>query len=191
MEDFYFQPGRPVSERVSTFSVTTTCSSLRREKKRNTQNRKLYGMSEQRIILIAVDGSDQAEYAYKWFAENIHRSGDHVVIVHCAEFHNVITVPGPIIDAVEFSNKWKEEDERISILTTRYAEKMKTDGIHGRVRRTGGKPGEAIITTAKQEKASMIVTGTRGLGSMRRTFLGSVSDYVLHHSDVPVVIVRQ
>ena len=63
--------------------------------------------------------------------------------------------------------------------------------IHGKVRRMGGKPGEAIIIAAKEEKASMIVTGTRGLGSMRRTFLGSVSDYVLHHSDVPVVIVRQ
>ena len=34
----------------------------------------------------------------------------------------------------------------------------------------------------------MIVMGTRGLGAIRRTILGSVSDYVLHHTKIPLVI---
>ena len=33
--------------------------------------------------------------------------------------------------------------------------------------------------------------GTRGLGTVRRTILGSVSDYVLHHAHCPVCICRQ
>lgn len=36
----------------------------------------------------------------------------------------------------------------------------------------------------------MIVMGTRGMGKVKRTFLGSVSDHVLHHSHVPVIICR-
>ena len=51
-----------------------------------------------------------------------------------------------------------------------------------------GKVGEAIVTAAKEEKAALIVVGTRGMGKVRRTILGSVSDYILHHSHVPVLI---
>jgi nucleotide-binding universal stress UspA family protein len=36
----------------------------------------------------------------------------------------------------------------------------------------------------------MIITGTRGMGTVRRTLLGSVSDHVLHHSHVPVIICK-
>jgi len=48
--------------------------------------------------------------------------------------------------------------------------------------------GQAIIGAAEAEKAQLIVMGTRGLDAIRRTFLGSVSDYVIHHSKIPVLI---
>eukprot|EP00914_Ancora_sagittata_P001034 GHVO01002700.1.p1 GENE.GHVO01002700.1~~GHVO01002700.1.p1 ORF type:complete len:130 (+),score=14.85 GHVO01002700.1:36-392(+) len=51
-------------------------------------------------------------------------------------------------------------------------------------------PGEYIITVAKDSNASMIVMGTRGMGTLRRTILGSVSDYVIHHAHCPVVVVK-
>ena len=53
------------------------------------------------------------------------------------------------------------------------------------------RPGEAIVALAKEHRASLIVTGTRGLGSVRRTILGSVSDFVLHHAHCPVLVCRQ
>lgn len=62
--------------------------------------------------------------------------------------------------------------------------------IDGKFRTGGGKPGEAILKIAREENATLIVTGTRGLGKIRRTVLGSVSDYVIHHSPVPVLVCR-
>ena len=53
------------------------------------------------------------------------------------------------------------------------------------------KPGELIVHTSNEEKAMMIVVGCRGLGKVRRTILGSVSDYVLHHATCPVFICRK
>ena len=50
-------------------------------------------------------------------------------------------------------------------------------------------PGEGIVKTAEEKHVSMIIMGTRGLGTVRRTVLGSVSDYVLHHAKVPVAVV--
>ena len=52
------------------------------------------------------------------------------------------------------------------------------------------KPGQVICQVAHEEKAAMIVIGTRGMGKLRRTLLGSVSDYVTHHAKVPVLIYR-
>ena len=50
-------------------------------------------------------------------------------------------------------------------------------------------PGEVICQLAADTKAQLIVTGSRGMGTIRRTFLGSVSDYCVHHSLVPVAVV--
>lgn len=58
------------------------------------------------------------------------------------------------------------------------------------MKQMAGKVGEAILLAAKEENADMIILGTRGMGKMRRTFLGSVSDFVLHHSNVPVLVCR-
>lgn len=51
------------------------------------------------------------------------------------------------------------------------------------------RPGEVIIKLAEDEKADFIVMGSRGVGTLRRTFLGSVSDYCVHHTKIPVVVV--
>ena len=50
--------------------------------------------------------------------------------------------------------------------------------------------GQALVEIASAEKAHLIVMGTRGLGKIRRTILGSVSDYVLHHVHCPILIYR-
>lgn len=52
-----------------------------------------------------------------------------------------------------------------------------------------GPPGQEICKVAKKEGATFIVIGSRGAGTVRRTILGSVSDYVVHHAHIPVVVV--
>ena len=50
-------------------------------------------------------------------------------------------------------------------------------------------PGEGIIKIADEERAGIIIMGTRGLGSVKRALLGSVSDYVVRNTNIPVIIV--
>ena len=51
-------------------------------------------------------------------------------------------------------------------------------------------PGHVIVHKANEEHAQMVVMGTRGMGTVRRTLMGSVSDYVVHHAHCPVMICR-
>jgi len=56
----------------------------------------------------------------------------------------------------------------------------------------GADPGFDIVKFAhnKKNKIDLIVLGARGLGSVKEVFFGSVSNYVVHKSKIPVVIVK-
>jgi len=53
-----------------------------------------------------------------------------------------------------------------------------------------GQPRDAICRVVADEAPDMLIIGSRGLGSMDRMMLGSVSDYVVHHCTSPVLVVR-
>ena len=51
-----------------------------------------------------------------------------------------------------------------------------------------GEPGVVICEHAHREHVNIILMGTRGLGKLARAILGSVSKYVILHSDLPVLV---
>ena len=56
----------------------------------------------------------------------------------------------------------------------------------------GGEPGFDIVRFAhnKKNKIDIIVIGARGRGIAKEIFLGSVSNYVVHKSKLPVLVVK-
>lgn len=53
-----------------------------------------------------------------------------------------------------------------------------------------GHPGDKICEIADQLGADTVVVGSRGHSKLEKMFLGSVSDYVVRHCAVPVVVVK-
>ena len=53
-----------------------------------------------------------------------------------------------------------------------------------------GDEGPKIISYADTKSYDIIVIGSRGMGSIKEIFLGSTSNYVLHKSKIPVLIVK-
>jgi nucleotide-binding universal stress UspA family protein len=53
-----------------------------------------------------------------------------------------------------------------------------------------GDDGKRIVNIAQRKKFDLIVIGSRGMGAAKEIFLGSTSNYVLHKSKKPVLIVK-
>ena len=67
---------------------------------------------------------------------------------------------------------------------------VEKNGIPFKWKTTAGKTGDAILNAAKGIRADMIVIGARGLGAAKEKFLGSTSNYVMHKSKMPVMVVK-
>lgn len=53
-----------------------------------------------------------------------------------------------------------------------------------------GNVGDVIVSFAKKNRFDFIVIGSRGMGSIKETFLGSTSSSVIHNSKIPVLVVK-
>ncbi|XP_062575206.1 universal stress protein Sll1388-like [Saccostrea cucullata] len=143
-----------------------------------------------RNVVIAVDGSSHSDIAFQWYLEQFRRTSDNVVLVHCLERHQAFHGAMGTADIESVCNIMSQEEESQKKLRIELEKKLKSNGIQGCVKTSFGKPGEVIIRLANEAQANNIIIGSRGLGTVRRTLLGSVSDYVVHHSEVPVTVCR-
>ncbi|XP_052677754.1 putative universal stress protein SAUSA300_1656 [Crassostrea angulata] len=148
-----------------------------------------------RTVIVGMDGSEDSRFVFHWYVQNIHRPGDRVVNVFSADFHSEHDSRWlfSFTESVEKKVRGSLDKERARHLETvkKFSKLLENSKILGEVNAIDSKsPGEGIVQAAKEIHASFIVTGTRGLGKVRRTILGSVSDYILRHAPMPVVVCR-
>ncbi|XP_076447515.1 universal stress protein in QAH/OAS sulfhydrylase 3'region-like [Babylonia areolata] len=147
----------------------------------------------ERKVFISVDGSKASDRAFKWYVDEVRRDKDKVYIVHVPEYNLNIGLPGAAADVEAITKQAKVRNEEIEGMLNVYMDEARQQKIVAQSRLLqGNNPGEAIIKSATEEGANMIIMGSRGLGKLRRTLLGSVSEYVVHHapSNCSVTILR-
>lgn len=93
-------------------------------------------------------------------------------------------------DVKALGNVLEEEAKENKAILELLRNKLASAGVAGEVKPLVGKPGETVVHEAHEQNADVILCGSRGHGKLRRTFMGSVSDYIVHHSHVPVVVCR-
>jgi len=81
-------------------------------------------------------------------------------------------------------------DKKADAILGYYKKALEEKGVTGiKVIKKIGSPSEEILNTAKEEKADMIIIGSRGK-TVGNLFMGSVSREVANKAEIPVLLVR-
>jgi len=142
-------------------------------------------------ILVCVDGSECGEHAAQVAIDIAWKFGAEVVLINVCD---LAAATAPFLVAPEaIPNIGGIGEYMCDAQKTLLAEArqlFEKQGISLKVRGDMGQPVDLIVRAAEEERADLIVLGSRGMGGFTRLMLGSVSDGVLHHAHCPVMIVK-
>ncbi|KAJ3362246.1 hypothetical protein GGF32_006278 [Allomyces javanicus] len=143
-----------------------------------------------RIVLLALDHSNHSAYAFDWAKQNLLSPvTDHVVLVHVRP---IAVGPSALYEDAATAARDAEEDHRLSShkLLQHYGYDLKKAHFTVRAISIRGDTRSDIVRKAQELNATLVVCGSRGLGTLQRAFLGSVSNYITNHCPCPVLVIR-
>jgi nucleotide-binding universal stress UspA family protein len=131
-------------------------------------------------IVVGYDGSDHGKRALERAAA-MAGDGSEVVVVAAAEPHARTGIEtGAHLDPSEVEQRRGDLEEARAFLSDRGVE---AETIEGQ-----GDPGTVIVEAAKD--ADLVIVGSRGLNTIQRILVGSVSSKVVHRAPCDVLVVR-
>jgi nucleotide-binding universal stress UspA family protein len=137
-------------------------------------------------ILLAVDGSPYTKRMLSHVAADDELLGPAHEYVLCTVVPPIPGHAARYLDRETVQGYYEENARAVLQPLQRFVEQQ---GWKVSARHVVGHAAEAIVATAQEEKAGLIVMGTHGHGSLGNVVLGSVATGVLARSKCPVLLV--
>ncbi|GAB3484976.1 universal stress protein [Nocardiopsis coralliicola] len=140
--------------------------------------------------VVGVDGSPDSAEALRYALAEAARKSASVTVVRAWQ---VIPPPDPVmVEMAGYAAERQAASSAAADATRAMVEEARTEatsGVEVDVQVVEDQPAHALI--AASSGADMIIVGSRGHGGFAGLLLGSVSQTLLHHATVPVVISRR
>lgn len=137
-------------------------------------------------IMVAVDGSKEAELAFQKAVNVAKRNESELLLVHVIDTRAFQTV-------ASFDSALAEQaTEMAQKSLDKYIEKAHKHGLTSITSTIEYGSPKMIIgkQLPKEKEVDLILLGATGLNAVERLFIGSVSDYVIRNAPCDVLIVR-
>ncbi len=143
-------------------------------------------LQEYKKILVAVDGSDEAELAFQKAVSVTKRNNGELLLAHVIDtraFQTVTSFDGVLADQATQLAKQTLSD---------YQEFAKKNGVEkvSFVLEYGSPKVVLAKELPKSANVDLIMLGATGLNAVERLLVGSVSEYVIRNAPCDVLIVR-
>jgi nucleotide-binding universal stress UspA family protein len=143
-------------------------------------------------ILYATDLSKNSSYAFLYAIDMAKKHDARIVIVHAIE-----PIPAYVESYLAMTDEFKKKQHEEIVESMKkhlegFCKKAEAQvgppcvELVSKILVSVGHPPETILNAADEEGCDAIVIGTHGKGFLAHTFLGSVSNAVLHRTRKPV-----
>jgi len=136
-------------------------------------------------IVIGTDGSQSSRAAVESGVELAGPTRAPLTVAY------VMRAPSPVLGRPYYQRALSRELAKGRAALDEAATLVHAAGLECETELVEGKAAEALLSTARARDAGLIVVGSRGLGVVNGTLLGSVSRRVVHDADRPVLVVTQ
>lgn len=143
-------------------------------------------LQQYRKIMVAVDGSEEAELAFKKAVNVALRNNSELLLAHVIDTRSFQTVSS-------FDGMLAEQATEMAKQTLAdYEMKAKKSGLHQVTTLVEyGSPKHIIAKEIPEDhEVDLILLGATGLNAVERLFIGSVSEYVIRNAACDVLVVR-
>jgi nucleotide-binding universal stress UspA family protein len=141
-------------------------------------------------ILVCLDGSSLSQQVLPFAVDEAAHFGSKVVLLEVVEPMSASapgTEPTPQ-ELFEAETESRQESRaRLEKIANKLRQEMKLDV---EIMVLEGSIGETIVDYAQKTKIGLIAIATHGIGGIRRAVFGSVADYVLRNSEIPLLVIR-
>lgn len=143
-------------------------------------------------ILVPTDGSALSKKAVKSAVDLAAALGAEVVAVNVVPRYPMSYFEGGIsvspTEVARVEKQWAEKGQALADEVGRAAEKagVKARGMTVR----SDFVAEAILAAAKKNKCDLVVMASHGRKGLKRLLLGSETQHVLTHGNIPVLVLR-
>ena len=137
-------------------------------------------------ILLATDGSEEAELAAGVAVELAKSTGSELHVVHI----KLVPIPPPYPEVLDWRDDLERAEREAREVLDEQVKKVEDAGgtVAGAHLREES-PAEEIVALAEELGVGLIVVGSRDRGRIRRALAGSVSDWVVRHARCSVLVV--
>ncbi len=141
-------------------------------------------------ILVPIDAGAPSQRGLREAISVARDQGGEILLLHVVDEWPVAAGD---IAAVNLDAGAKALRDAGSELLEQAAQQVRDGGIAVQtalIEQIGVRVGECVVQRARQWSADLIVCGTHGRRGISRLLLGSNAEYIMHHSPVPVLLVR-
>ena len=141
-------------------------------------------------ILVCLDGSELAEQILPYANEQAKKFESKVILIQAISSpSSVISGTGPVTGPA-LQDQIKAEDDKATKYLSLIASKLQSEDIAVEYATVRGAAGHAIVEYAHENEVGLIAIATHGHSGIRRAILGSVADYVIRESHLPMLVIK-